>query len=622
MNQLAFFQPLSLGMRAFGKCFLKLALFELIYKLITALLIRPLLSFLFQLLLTISGNTLAFNEDIFHFIFSLPGLLSLLILTALSTVLVYFEFAVIICLVQQTKKEQTPSLALAITTGLWSFRSLRHPSTILFALYSLVLLPLSNIGVTSSLIPDLNIPNHITGELSKFQGGHLLLIALTALLFIAFFWLLFVLPSMVTEHCSFWSASQKSISTIREYHWKVLGILAVAALAWMLAFFLPRHLSQLIFGVPSVDFLQALTQFGLSARTPVALLLWLLISLFARVMLTPLLLTILTYYYLQAGKPLETDEEAIIRISSRLYQIGERWRDAASQLLMAGQNALRRLWGSRFVQRFRWQTVVLLTLLFAFLVYQLFFSVYRLHDPLVVGHRGCAYAVENSLAAIDKAIQSGADYVEIDVQLSADGIPVVIHDTDLSRLTGRNEQIYNLTAEELQALTLTQDGKTATIPTLEDVLERYHKDTLFAIELKLHGKEEKDLVEETMRLLSQYPAQRGCMVFSQDYSLVLRLAERYRSDYSIGYCVYGNLGKMSSNRLRQMNIDFLLVQESMFSKQLVQAGRKAFVAIYVWTVNEPAQMQAYLDLGALALITDYPDQAAEILRARNTLNLY
>ena len=78
----------------------------------------------------------------------------------------------------------------------------------------------------------------------------------------------------------------------------------------------------------------------------------------------------------------------------------------------------------------------------------------REHQPWAIGHRGSAYAIENTIEAVRQAAIAHADYAEIDVQLSADGIPVVYHDPTLTRLSGVNKKVEELTAEQLlQGLT-------------------------------------------------------------------------------------------------------------------------------------------------------------------------
>jgi glycerophosphoryl diester phosphodiesterase len=87
---------------------------------------------------------------------------------------------------------------------------------------------------------------------------------------------------------------------------------------------------------------------------------------------------------------------------------------------------------------------------------------------LRVGHRGAsAHAPENTLAAVKKAAELGADMVELDVQHSADGVPVIIHDADLSRISRRQGLVSQYTLAELQEL---DAGDGQTIPTLEEAV--------------------------------------------------------------------------------------------------------------------------------------------------------
>ena len=87
---------------------------------------------------------------------------------------------------------------------------------------------------------------------------------------------------------------------------------------------------------------------------------------------------------------------------------------------------------------------------------------------LRVAHRGAsAYAPENTLAAIAKAAELGADMVELDVQHSADGVPVIIHDTDLSRISDQPGPVSHRTLAELKTLDV---GAGQTIPTLEEAI--------------------------------------------------------------------------------------------------------------------------------------------------------
>jgi glycerophosphoryl diester phosphodiesterase len=93
--------------------------------------------------------------------------------------------------------------------------------------------------------------------------------------------------------------------------------------------------------------------------------------------------------------------------------------------------------------------------------------------PLVIAHRGAsAHELENTLAAFERARRDGADGVELDVGLSADGAVVVFHDDDLARLARRPERLDALPLADLRAVRLARpDGRAGGIPTLDEALE-------------------------------------------------------------------------------------------------------------------------------------------------------
>lgn len=95
--------------------------------------------------------------------------------------------------------------------------------------------------------------------------------------------------------------------------------------------------------------------------------------------------------------------------------------------------------------------------------------------PEVIAHRGdSAHAPENTLRAFRRAMESGADRIELDVRLSADGVPFVLHDSDLTRLTGHAGRASNLTIDQLTTFQVLADvfGRSddGFVPTLDAVL--------------------------------------------------------------------------------------------------------------------------------------------------------
>ena len=102
------------------------------------------------------------------------------------------------------------------------------------------------------------------------------------------------------------------------------------------------------------------------------------------------------------------------------------------------------------------------------------------------GHRGaCAYAPENTMSSFEMGLSMGANGLETDVQLTADGIPVLFHDSTLARVTGEEGCISDYTYEQLQAFTVKNGDKTDRIPTLDEFLSVFGREGItLAIELK------------------------------------------------------------------------------------------------------------------------------------------
>jgi len=148
---------------------------------------------------------------------------------------------------------------------------------------------------------------------------------------------------------------------------------------------------------------------------------------------------------------------------------------------------------------------------------------------LVEAHRGfCVQYPENTLPAFEAAMALGADGVELDVRLSADGVPMVIHDATLNRTCGVEGKVSDLTLDQLKALSAHYPGKfgqrfadgTVKIPTLEELLQLRAKkrpDLLLDVELKQTSPEYVDAV---VGLLRQYQVLDYCCFFTYDAPVV------------------------------------------------------------------------------------------------------
>jgi glycerophosphoryl diester phosphodiesterase len=221
---------------------------------------------------------------------------------------------------------------------------------------------------------------------------------------------------------------------------------------------------------------------------------------------------------------------------------------------------------------------------------------------VVVGHRGAAgHAPENTLPSFEAALDLGADAVELDVHLSRDGIPVVIHDHTVERTTNGHGVVAQMTVHELKELDAGGGGK---IPTLDEVLRWARGRTRVVIELK--GTENPNLVPATLERVREYGLVEDALLISFDH-LAIKLARTIESRIRTGALYFARLVDASSIAIAS-GADALCPQWSTLDARTIAEARAAGLAVCGWTANEPDDVRAALALGIDGLTSDYPDR--------------
>ena len=220
------------------------------------------------------------------------------------------------------------------------------------------------------------------------------------------------------------------------------------------------------------------------------------------------------------------------------------------------------------------------------------------------------HAPENSLAALEIAIRQGADYAEIDVQRSRDGVVVVIHDADLMKMARDPLRIRETDYADLARVDIGRefhrDFTGERLARLSDFLQKASGRIKLMIELKYYDID-SELAQETIRLVHEAGMAERVSLMSLEISSV-RQMQQLSSDIPVGY-----LSAVSLGRLTRLDVDFLAVSAREAQSALLRrAGRKK-LPVYVWTVNDIDTMLAMLELGVDGLITDDPALAAEVI---------
>ncbi len=232
----------------------------------------------------------------------------------------------------------------------------------------------------------------------------------------------------------------------------------------------------------------------------------------------------------------------------------------------------------------------------------------------VIGHRGAAaIRPENTMAAVLKAIEDGADWVEIDVQETADGVVIIAHDSDFMKLAGVPLKVWDATMEDVAEIDIGSwfgpEYASERTPTLYDVLEAAKGKSKVIIELKYYG-HDVDLENRVAAIVEELEMQDHIATMSLKYPAVQKM-KALRPDWRAGVLAATAIGDLSG-----LEGDFVAVNAATVSPGLIRSVHDAGKDIYVWTVNDPLQMSAMASMGVDGLITDRPAMAREVLRVR------
>ena len=243
----------------------------------------------------------------------------------------------------------------------------------------------------------------------------------------------------------------------------------------------------------------------------------------------------------------------------------------------------------------------------------------RSRTPLNFAHRGAsAAAPPNTLVAFEKAIELGADGIEFDVHLSADGVPVVIHDFTVDSTTDGSGRVAEMTLAQLKHLDAGSHFDRAfageRIPTLGEVLEAVGSRLLLNIELKSTSLRDNGLEQAVIAQVEQHSLG-DSVLFSSFNPLSLRRAKRLASHIPVGLLYAPDLPLP----LRRAWLAPLVPHEARHPKHtMVNAhymawARQRGYRVNTWTVDDPDEMRRLIDLGVDGIITNVPDILCDVL---------
>ena len=537
----------------------------LVYKALTYLLFLPAMNGIWSLTLRCSPVNYLTNNNA-HQIFTSPTILGGIVrIVLLAACWNLYDFSILLHGFALARRGETLRPVSLFVRSLGDIRHVLFPKNWPILLYCALLIPFTDVFVTYNYISQLAVPEYILGLVrAKPLYLVLFLLILGAAFLFTLFWVL-VLPLFTLERKSLWEAVQESAAHVKTQLPRLAGVL----LRWNLSALVR---SVLVFFGASLLVYSVAVLIGLRSTRAMLLL--------ARALY---LLEIPFFGFLLDCK-VTTAQCTIIAF---LY---DRCRDCPPEELPEGKPH-------------RFGGWPLLTAVGGV-------------TPLVTFHRGdCTVAPENTLPAFRSAILKGGDRIELDVQMTSDGVVVVTHDSNLKRCTGKNAKVYDLTYAEVAQLDagrwFSSRFADTRIPTLEQVLQLCRGRIGLNVEIKPSAATPA-LEAETVRLLREYGFDSSnCVITSQSYE-TLHKVKALAPEYPTGYILALGVG----NYYDLPDADFFSVETTFITSGMVNAVHLRGKTVSAWTIDREKVATHMLELGVDDLITDKPDMVQDLL-ARN-----
>ena len=551
------------------KCGRAIFLFEAVYKTAALALFLPLFNLLLGGLMRLTGIRYLTAENLAAFLLHPLTLAFILLLLAALSLYTLVDIAVVICVLHQGG-----GIPEAFRQALMELRRGWKAGNLWMLLYLPVLALSLHLGVAAALLVTVRIPLPI----SAYLAAHPLLPMLAGAAFLAAsFWgvrWIYAPLLHVLEGLPFFSACRRS-SRLTQGHrsrifMRMLGIQAALIAVYMLLALLGILVIRLISASLARSFLTSHVLTFLTA----ALLMVSMISI-------PLTYALIYVCYDRTGLAMAPAQaaHAITRKGKRLRTL---WSLATLALSLAG--CLLIVYRS---QRGHYNL-----------------AIEHLRVTEVTGHRGASKIYpENTMAAFQGAWEEGADWIELDVQQSRDGVIYCMHDSSFLRTAGVKKNAWELTWEEISELDagsfLGPAFAGEPVPTLAEAVDfaRWHSMRL-NIELKPTGME-RDFEQAVVDIIRAYGFEDDCVITSQKYSTLERVKE-IAPEIETVYVMPVAVGSIEwLTAADHFSVSYHFINRGMVSR-LHQAGKQ----IYAWTVNRKDIMERMIDLGVDNIITD------------------
>lgn len=569
-------------------------LFELMYKVILSAVIAPLLKNVLNLAMKIAGIGYLTTENLAKF-FTNPAVILLLILVLLAAA--FFTLmeisAVLYCLACFYLKKRV-TIAGMMKTGIKTSLKIFRARNFVIIFHALFLLAFTQLTTASGLFTYIGLPDVQTlAGISRTRIATCIYIALLAVFTFFIINRIYSLHLFTLTGMSYKQSLQKSMQLMKGKRKKV----ALSFVLWNVILSLICVL--MIFAVSFCIIFVAkgfsdVEKSAVSALRSISHVLK-AVMLLSTVFSMPILFSFITVCFFN---------EALSDIEFKIEAFSPKIKPAKVRIFAGAVIVMSIILNYSYLKNISQENIKL--------------NMSFLNRTKVTAHRGASMsAPENTSYAFEKAMEIGADYVELDVQETADGQLVVFHDKNLKRTTGNKSDLSKLTYDELLELDcgswFGEEYSDAKIMLLAEALDLMADNIKLNIEIKNFGDVGRIAVE-TARLTEEYGCSDSCYITSFSYSALRAVKKEYPQ---IKTGIITNI--MSYNSYSKLKyIDAISLNKSFVSQNVVNIAHANGKRVFIWTVNDVYEMKKYITMGVDNIITDCPDKALKEVYSEGT----
>lgn len=557
---------------------------ELLYRFLSVIIFAPVLLLMFNISMKISGYKYITVDNVNGYVKSPVTIIMVLMIVLMVTFFALIEISANIYIIDQSYQRNVTNikdvLLFSLSNAIRAF-SIRNVFLAIMVMAATLFL---NTGITSGYMSTVSVPGFFTAFIEANKYLKWVLYGLMVLMAFFFIRWIYVFQYFTLERCSFVTACKKSNNLNKRHKFKDFIIITLLELLCMAVFVAATGLVVLVSA--------GIYKFFSSYET-------IYYIMFSAIVVVTTMLGVL---FLALSMPMLYASISVMFYRHKV-EVGEKivhCKKSKYQADIIKKNKIKKLEYIVF-----WVSLAVCTVyVYLAATGKISLNVEYLKTMEVTAHRGAsAQYPENSMSAFEGAVELGADWIELDVQQTKDGEIVVMHDSNLKRTTGKNDNVWNMTYEDIQKLDcgklFSKDYKGERIPTLMEVVE-FAKDEgiKLNIELKPTG-HEKDFEKSVIDIVNEYEYRNKCVITSQNYK-TLKNVKKYDEDITTVYVMgvaYGNIIKLTA-------ADYFSIKYYYATDELIKRVHNAGKQLYVWTVNSETQINKMIDLNVDNIITD------------------